>query len=407
VTTRPARILYVHHRPELGGSPTSLAALIQALDRSHFDPHVFCPSGPSAELFRSVGATVHLGAVSGFTHIWASVYRGRRWLMLVRELLHLPRHVKAFRECLASGEFDLVHLNDSPLIAAAWLAHRAHVPVVWHLRSALPKDGTGVRAGLVRRAIRRFATASIAINSNVASIFAVGSEVVPNTADLERFHPGDAAEARSGLGLEADRPVVSYFGFVYPSKGFEDFIRAAALLRARGIRPRYLVVGGGVRSTEFYGTYFGRTLRRLGLLRDFEADARRLVEELDLTADFNLLPYTPDTPELYRASDVIVAPSRGPELGRPVLEAAASGRPIVASGSIDGAGIVLPDETGFIIPRRSPDVLAAALELLIASPELRARLGARARAHAEEQFAPDKNAAIVMGIYERILARAA
>src|SRR5438552_3622729 len=134
----PRQMLFVHHRRELGGSPASLSYLIRELDRSRFDPHVYCPAGPAAQLFADAGATVHVGPVAAFTHIWASTYRGRRWLLFVRELLRLPAHLVRFRRVLVSHDFALVHLNDSPLVAAAWCARRAGIPVVWHLRSALP-----------------------------------------------------------------------------------------------------------------------------------------------------------------------------------------------------------------------------------------------------------------------------
>ncbi|MDQ3823245.1 MAG: hypothetical protein M3321_08400 [Actinomycetota bacterium] len=69
-------VLFVHHRSELGGAPASLSYLIRELDESHFEPHIYCPPGPAAELFRESGARVHTGPVAGFTHIWASTYRG-------------------------------------------------------------------------------------------------------------------------------------------------------------------------------------------------------------------------------------------------------------------------------------------------------------------------------------------
>src|SRR5713101_3678419 len=155
---RPLPVLYVHHRSELGGAPESLSYLIRELDRARFEPHVYCPSGPAAELFREAGAQVHTGAVAGFTHIWASTYRGRRWLLFARELVRLPSHARQFRRTLRSQRYELVHFNDSPLIPAAWLARREGLPVVWHLRSALPDGDTDRRSELVRSAIRRFAT---------------------------------------------------------------------------------------------------------------------------------------------------------------------------------------------------------------------------------------------------------
>lgn len=400
----PARLLFVHHRPELGGAPTSLFYLLEKLDRDRFEPHVYCPPGPAAELFSTAPATVHTGQVAGFTHIWASTYSGRRWLLFGRELVHLPRHLRAFRRVLRSQRFALVHLNDSPLLPAAWLAHRAQIPVVWHLRSALPHGGRDRRSRMIRSLIKRLATRSIAINENVAESFAVGAEVVPNPVDLTRFTPGDSASAREPLGLPADLPIVAYFGFIYPSKGFREFIQAADLLRSRGIEACYLIVGGDVRGDPFFDTRFGRALQLLGLARNHEREAKLLVTELGLDDAVRFVPFTADTPLLYRASDVVVVPSRGPELGRPVIEAAACGRTIVASGSLDGAGLLIPGETGYLVPRRSPDSLAAALEKLIGDPELRARLGANARRHAEAMFSAERNTERVMELYERVLA---
>jgi glycosyltransferase involved in cell wall biosynthesis len=400
----PRRILYVHHRTELGGAPASLSYLIAQLDEREWEPHVYCPGGPAADLFRSVGATVHVGPVASFTHIWASTYSGRRWLLLLRELLRLPGHAIGFRRTLRRLRFDVVHLNDSPLVFAARAARRAGIPVVWHLRSALPEPG-GRRGRLLRRTIRRNASAAIAINTNVGDSFDVGAVVVPNTVDLARFHPGDAEEARAAAGLPRGKPVVSFFGFVYPYKGFRDFIRAAAFARARGVDATYLVVGGDVRGAAFFRRPLGRLLELLGMVRDHERDARALVAELGLESSFRFVAFTRDTPAIYRASDVVVAPSRGPELGRPVLEAGASGRVVVASGSVDGAGILLPDETGFLVPRRSPDSIAAAVGLLVGDDDLRARMGESARAHAEATYDARANAARVVDVYEAVLAR--
>lgn len=397
-----ARILYVHHRPELGGAPQSLSYLIEHLDRTRFEPHVYCPGGQAAEVFERAGAVVHIGPVATFTHIWASTYRGRRWLLFLRELTRLPSHVRLFRRVLRDGDFAIVHLNDSPLLPAAVLARAAHVPVVWHLRSALP-TGRGNRSSLIRRTIRALATEKIAINEDVARSFEVDATVIPNAVDLDRFRPGDTAQARARLGLDG-RPVVAYVGFVYPSKGFREFIEAARLVKRSGAEATYLIVGGPVRGDEFFRTTLGRALRTFGLAPDHYAEAKTLVAALGLEEAVRFLPFTQDTPTLFQAADVIVAPSRGPELGRPVLEAAACGRVVVASGSIDGGGILQPDETGLLIPRRSPDSLAAALNELIGDSRLRDKLGQAARRFAEDNFDAKRNAERVMTLYDQVLA---
>lgn len=403
MSPQPRPVLYVHHRPELGGAPQSLRYLIENLDRERFEPHVYCPSGPAADSFASAGAHVHHGEVAAFTHIWASTYGGRRWLLFARELGRAPRHALSFSLLLRRHDFAVVHLNDSPLIGAAAIAARKGIPVVWHLRSALSLHGQ-LRSSAMRNTIRRLADETIAINDDVAKSFGIDSAVIPNAVDLDRFAPRPASHVRLELDLPLDRPIVSYFGFIYPSKGFRDFIEAARLVKRMGSDALFLVVGGPVRNSEFFETRIGRALTIAGLVSDHQNEAEQLVRRLGLEESVRFVPFTQDTARMFQASDIVVAPSRGPELGRPVLEACACGRPVVASGSITGGGILLPDETGILVPRRSPDALAFALRHLIEDPQERTRLGGNARRYAERHFSARKNAEEVMKIYERVTA---
>ena len=399
---RPVPILFVHHRRELGGAPESLAYLIRRLDRARFEPHVFVPEGPAAELFRTAGAEIHPGTVAAFTHIWASTYRGPRWLLLVRELSRLPAHTYGLRTTIRHVRPAIVHLNDSPALPAAWLARRMGLPVVWHLRAALPERDGRRRTQFVRKAVERLASVSIAINEDVAASFAAGSLVIPNSVDLDRFRPGDAERARQELDLPADRPVVSSFGFLYPSKGFRQLIAAARLVRDRHIEATYLLVGGDIRGERYFRTPFGRLLRLLRVSHNFEAEAGDLVRQLRLDGIVRVVAYRDDVAELYRASDLVVAPSQGPELGRSLVEAAASGVAVVASGSRTGGGIVVPEQTG-VLSSSSADGIAAAVAALLSDSDRRSLLGRAAREHAESRFDPGRNAREIERLYDELL----
>jgi D-inositol-3-phosphate glycosyltransferase len=323
-------------------------------------------------------------------------------MLLGRELQKLPRHLMTLERTLSNESFDIVHLNDSPLVAAAWLARQRGLPIVWHLRSALPGDPDR-RSAFLQRTIASWSTQSIAITRDVAASFKAPAEVIPNGVDLAHFHPGDHGFAKRELGLRGNLPVVTFLGFLYPSKGFRDFIVAASLLNRRGARAQFLIVGGPVRGAEFFSSRLGRAAGAIGLARDFGAEALSLVTALGLDADVQFLPFTKETPLVYQASDVVVAPSRGPELGRPVIEAAACGQPVIASGSLDGAGILLPSVTGELVPRRSPDALAAAIHRLVDDEEIRRQMGAAAREHAIQTFDQSRNGERVMEIYDRVL----
>lgn len=400
-------ILYVHHRPELGGAPRSLYYLIQRLDRERFEPHVYCPPGPVTGLFRDAGATVHEGPVAAFTHIWASSYVGRRWLMVGAEARRLHPHLHKLNLLFDQHEFPLVHLNDSPLLPAARLAHRRGASVVMHVRGALAHDGKDARSRLLLRLIGRWADRVVAINEAVAEHFRSlpQLEVIYNSVDLERFAPRDVREARLEAGLDPDRPAVGFFSYIYPLKGYEAFIETARLCADGGLDAQFVIVGSGVRDAGFFRTRRGRILQAAGFVSDHERIARELVGRLDLREIVKFVPFTLHPELFYAASDVVLAPSQGPELGRSLIEAAASGRAVVASGSPTGGGVVVPDVTGVLVPGADPPRLARTIGELLNDPARRAQMGADARRHAEERFDPARNAQRVMEIYEEVLAR--
>jgi glycosyltransferase involved in cell wall biosynthesis len=397
------RVLYVHHRGEGGGAPESLAELIRALDRDRFEPHVYCPPGPAASLFRAAGASVHTGPVAGFTHIWAATYRGLRWVLLLRELARLPAHLAALGRTIERERPDLVHLNDSPLVPAAWLARRRGMPVVWHLRSAPGGEGRDLRSDALRRAVRRWSARALAINEDVAALWRVPAVVVPNPVDLDRFSPGNRGIARGRLGLPADATVVAFVGFLYPAKGYRELLHAAALLRDRGIEATWVVAGGGVRPPRFFRSASGRALQRLGLVRDHEGEAHALALQLGLRSAVRFLPYTDEVEAVYRASDVVVSPSQGPELGRSLLEAAAVGVAAVGTGSATGGGALLPGVTTVLARDPGPEAIADAVAGLLADDEAREAMGAAARLHAVATFDPARIAALVADEYAATL----
>jgi glycosyltransferase involved in cell wall biosynthesis len=396
-------ILYVHHRPQLGGAPSSLAQLIRHLE-PRFEPHVFCPEGPAAELFAEAGATVHTGDVSIFAHAWDSPYEGMRWLILGREVTALPSHVRRLDRLMREHRFPLVHLNDSPLLAAAWVARRRGAKIVWHLRSALAGEGRDRRSRAIATFIDRYGDAAIAIDGDVAARFPIRLPltIVHNSVRQSAGSP-NGSDRKSALGLPQDRVAIGFAGFVRRQKGWQELVSAAQILVEEGQPAHFVIMGGGVRPPEYFTTLRGRALAITNLLTDEESAIKALVSEKGLDEHFSFLPFTAETGEIYSALDVVTFPNQGVGLGRPVLEAATYGKPVVASGSRDGAGVLLPGVTGILLDDASPAALADALRELIGDPELRARHGDAAALHARENFDPARNARAVEAVYDGLL----
>ena len=122
-----------------------------------------------------------------------------------------------------------------------------------------------------------------------------------------------------------------------------------------------MIAGGAVRPPAYFRTPTGRLLQRLGLARDYEGGAQATVAALGLDGAVRFLPFTGEAEEVYRASDLVVAPSQGPEIGRSLIEAAATGVAAVGSGSTTGGGVLEPGVTTMFtagstrrrLPRRS------------------------------------------------------
>jgi glycosyltransferase involved in cell wall biosynthesis len=394
--TRP--ILYVHHRAEMSGAARSLAALIANLD-DVWEPHVLTPAGAVVDLFKDAGARVTTAPVALFQHTWDNPYAGRKWALLGREAAALGPHVAGLERTLRGTRFSLVHLNDSPLLAAAAVAKRHGLPVVWHLRSALSQRGR-LRPAVVRRSLNRWGDAAIAIDDDVAASFALDlpTTTVFNGVAIPSALDGRAA-AKEQLGLP-DRTIVGFIGNLRRVKGWPQFVEAAALLRDEPLH--FVVLGKGVRTAEFFSRPYGRLVSAAGLAADEEAEMRAAVSAAGLDAQFTFLPFTDDVGAVYRALDVVAFPNQGAGLGRPVLEAAAFGVPSVASGSPSGAGVLIPDETGILLPSGAGEPLAAALSRLGRDVELRSRLGLAAAEHARLHFDAGRNRAAVEAVYAQV-----
>jgi glycosyltransferase involved in cell wall biosynthesis len=400
-TTVP--ILYVHHRPQLGGAPSSLAHLIANLD-PRFEPHVFCPGGAAAELFSSAGATVHVGDVSIFAHAWDSPYEGLRWLIVGRELTALPAHLRQLARLMTRHRFPLVHLNDSPLLGAAWVAHRHGAKVVWQLRSALAGDGRDRRSRAITALMERWGDAAIAIDRDVAARFPLRLPLAIVHNSVSQAAVSTNGASRKGmLGLPEDRVAIGFAGFVRRPKGWPELVEAAELLVSEGLPAHFVIMGGGVRPPEYFRTLRGRTLALANLLSDEESAIKELVAAKGLDRHFSFLPFTAETGEIYSALDVVTFPNQGVGPGRPVLEAAMYGKPVVASGSADGAGVLVPERTGLLLREGTPAAIAEALRRLIDDAALRRRLGSAAAEHARLNFDPRRNAQAVERIYDSLL----
>jgi glycosyltransferase involved in cell wall biosynthesis len=110
-----------------------------------------------------------------------------------------------------------------------------------------------------------------------------------------------------------------------------------------------------------------------------------------------------DMRSVYHQCHIVALPSMGEGLSKALLEAAACGRPIVATDVPGCKEVVIPGVTGYLVPTRNPQLLAEKLEKLIINPELRREMGQSGRRLIEENYSDEIVSRQLLDIYQALL----
>jgi glycosyltransferase involved in cell wall biosynthesis len=388
---QPWRVMYVQPNSAIGGSDVSLLRIIEKLDRRRFEPIVALPaSGPLTHEFEKRGARVFIVAEM----LPLTTRRGA--LYPLRYVANYPLAVRALKQLIARERADLVHTNSLHSLYGFASARRARVPHVWHVREIV------TQSPLVRQVERRlalhFADRIVAVSDAAAAIFRDADgrlpahvHVIPNGVDIDAFHPkNDGSRIRAAFGIDARSPLVGIVGRLDRGKGIDIFLRAAALCRAQFPSARFIVCGGEVPGHESVTRDSAELARELGL-----------GESVTFT-QWKLGPA--DMPELFAALDLVVSASTIPEsFGRTLIEAMASGKPVIATDHGGPREVCVDGETAHMIPPGDAQLLANAMLELLRRPQEASRMGAAGRKRAEELFDECEQMRRLEQLYEDVL----
>jgi glycosyltransferase involved in cell wall biosynthesis len=356
----PLRVAVVITRLEGGAGVLALRGLL-ALDRSEFRPVLITGgvAGSGGRLLDQAARDADLEVIME---------------PALRSPISPPHDVSALRSLsalLRRRPFDVVHTHTAKAGALGRIAaRRARVPRVVHTYHGFPFhefQSRLRRAGYiaVERRLGRITDVALCVGTGVA-VEAVRRGLVPP----ERIRTIGVAvpagpplavdardRARRALGIPPDATVVGAVGRLTYQKAPEDFLTAMRELGRRGRPDAVGVWVGG-----------GDLAERVGRLTR-SASGPRVV----------LAGERADIPEILPAFDVFALPSRYEGLPTAIVEAMTCGIPVVATAVNAVGDVVVPGETGLLVPPRRPDLLAEAVDYLLTSPDAAARMAANAR----------------------------
>jgi sugar transferase (PEP-CTERM/EpsH1 system associated) len=358
------RIVHVVHAFGTGGMEKGVATLIRNASPG-FEHAVLCltRSGASERLLPEGTPVVQLGKRPGHSLLF---------------LLRLARALKSLRPAI-------VHTRNwggmDGVIAAriAGIRQVVHGEHGWTLDDPYGRSSGRIRARrFLSRWVREYTCVSQGMERWLRSTVRVGVPVtqIYNGVDSERYRPADGEErVRAELGISKDEFVVTICGRLDPIKDHSTLFRAFASVRSAGVATRLLVVGDG-------------------------AERQRLEREAGDGTVF--LGDRQDVPDILRATDVFALTSLNEGISNTILEAMATGLPVVATRVGGNTELVVQDETGVLVDPRDSTAVAGSLLEYHRAPRLRAEHGAAGRDRSIREFGVAAMVAAYENVYKRL-----
>jgi glycosyltransferase involved in cell wall biosynthesis len=200
--------------------------------------------------------------------------------------------------------------------------------------------------------------------------------------DLLRFKPG-RSKVRGEFGIAAKVQVIGFVGRITRDKGILELLEAFEMVQKR-FPETFLLLVGWFDAAE-------------------DAVGREVVERIATDPRIRATGYVHDTAPYYRAMDLMVLPSRREGFPNVILEAAATGLPVVSTLCTGSRDAVVPEVTGLLVEPENPPALADALCKLLADAKRRAEMGSAARRWVKQHFSMDRVLSEHVVFYKKIM----
>jgi glycosyltransferase involved in cell wall biosynthesis len=273
------------------------------------------------------------------------------------------RNVAQLRRIIRERGIEVVHTNGLMNVQGAIAARLESVRLVWHLNDTFtPRLLRKGLLPLVRSWSTQIAVAAGAVGDHYfAKTGPIDDRirVLYAPVDTDKFNPRvTGSQVRQKFGVPHSWTLIGYVGSLDPMKGHRHLLEAAARIKAKCRHIKVLLVGGMLTNRQ-----------------DYSHALNRQAQEWELGEDVIFAGQQNDMPEIFRAMDIYVHPSESEACPMAVMEASASGLPVVATDVGGTRELVEDGVTGLLVEPRNPGQIAEGVLQLLAAPDLMHRMG--------------------------------
>ncbi len=380
-------ILYIHDVRFVSGLERVLLNIFKTIDRTKFTPYFIGSKWSDRHFIKLAKGLKIKYSVTNLRFI----SRTCSPFVLIGYFFDFFMSSLTIYNFIRQNKIDIISANSLHDVFYAFVpAFILRKPIIWHEHAIRPID-----------AFRRFTISvlDIKVNKYIAVSEAVKKglcllgvdskkiDVIYNAVDLDKFLPDKEKLNRfhKTYNLKENAKLIGLISQLQPGKGHEDFLQAAKIISNEYNNVSFLIVGK--RSPTKYLDKIERLTKTLEL-----ADKVIFTDWIEDIEDISLSLYTLVQPTYIEEACAVV-----------LLEAMASGVPVVAARSGGIPEIIKDGVCGYLVNKNDPEAIAEKLKFLLDNPQIAKNMGQKAREIARDNFDLSKTIKKLENIYEKFI----
>lgn len=365
------KILYLHAGAELYGADIVLLELLKNIDKKKFEPLVILPcEGPLVEKLKENNIKVK---VIEYPILRRKYFTPFGILNYIRDYF---KYSKAINKIVEKNNIDVIHTNTAAVLEGVYVKQKIkNIKHIWHIHEIIVKPA--IIHKFLSFIISHFSDEVVVVSNAVkkhlmdTGYFKKEIKVIYNGVDNKIFNPNNHTDyIRKEFNIPNESIVVGMIGRINAWKGQKDFLLAMDKVLKNNKNVYAMIVGGVFEGEEWR-----------------KKELEEQIKNMENKDRIVLSDYRKDTPNIHCLYDIFVLPSINPDpLPTVVLEAMASGKPIVGYRHGGVCEMVNDGENGLLIDIKNTKQLSNGIDYLIRQEDIRKEKGENSRIRQLNEF---------------------